>query len=192
MINLKKLLAKILQWMKSPVLHNSVANTNTFYRAMRDDTNVSVEFGVGSGGTNHGIWSDKLNKWLLYGDSTNVYVDNKIMPTVRTVVNTKAYQGTKSNAWEYVGASFTVPSGHYYLVVAIQGYASGRPIGIGLGTATDQNPPIYIATSSSTSETLYRGTFLLTGNSTYYLFTKRATVPTQTNNYNVYAIDFDL
>ena len=192
MLNVKKLLTKILVWIKNPELHNSVANTNTYYLAKRDDTDVGVNFGIGSGGTNHGIWSNKLNKWLIYGDSTNVYVDNKQMPTLRTVVPTTAYKGTKSNAWEYVGASFTVPNNHLYLVVCIQDYASGRPIGIGLGTATDQSPPIYIATSSSTSETLYRATFLLTANQTYYVFTKRATVPTATNNYTVYAIDLNV
>lgn len=76
MLNVKKLLTKMLAWMKSPELHNSVANTNTYYTAKRDDTDVSVNFGVGNGGTNHGIWSNKLNKWLIYGDASKVYVNN--------------------------------------------------------------------------------------------------------------------
>ena len=60
-------------------MHNSVTNTNTFYTAIRDDTNTSVNFGVGSGGVNHGVWSDTLNKWIVNGSSTDVYVDGAKM-----------------------------------------------------------------------------------------------------------------
>lgn len=191
MLNVKKLLTKMLAWMKKPELHSSVADKDTFYLVKRDDTNVGIGFGVGGGGIRHGIWSNKLGKWLIYGDSTNVYVNDKQMPKAIQLVSSKTYQGTKSNAWEYVGQSITVPSGHYYIVLAIQTYTAGRPIGIGLGTATDQNPPIYIATSSGSSETLYRGTFLVSAG-TYYLFTKRAAVPSAVNTYNVWAIDIDV
>ena len=34
---------------------------------------MSLFFGVGSGGVNHGIYSTKLGKWLVYGDGSNVY-----------------------------------------------------------------------------------------------------------------------
>ena len=66
-ISFKQTLAKILAWIHEPYLHNSVLNTNTYYRAKRDDTGTEVSFGVGSGGINHGVWSDKLNQWLIYG-----------------------------------------------------------------------------------------------------------------------------
>ena len=51
------------------------ASGDTGYYAKRTDTNVSVWMGVGSGGTNHGVYSQKLNVWLLYADATtnNVY-----------------------------------------------------------------------------------------------------------------------
>lgn len=45
-----------------------------FY-AKRTDTDVQVWFGVGSGGANHGVYSNKMSRWLLYGDGTNVYVN---------------------------------------------------------------------------------------------------------------------
>lgn len=35
---------------------------------------VQASFGVGSGGVNHGIWSNPLNKWLIYGDRTYGYL----------------------------------------------------------------------------------------------------------------------
>ena len=54
---------------------NSTPNTDTYFRAIRTDTGTEVYFGVGSGGVNHGVWSEVLGKWLLYSDGTNVYVN---------------------------------------------------------------------------------------------------------------------
>lgn len=47
---------------------NSNSAVDTGYNATREDTGVGVFFGVGKGGINHGVWSRKLNKWLIYGD----------------------------------------------------------------------------------------------------------------------------
>lgn len=47
----------------------------TCYYAQRTDSNVEVGFGVGAGGINHGIFSRKLNKWLIHGDASNVYLN---------------------------------------------------------------------------------------------------------------------
>lgn len=49
---------------------------DALYCTKRTDTNIEVNFGVGAGGINHGIYSSKLNKWLIHGDETNVYLDN--------------------------------------------------------------------------------------------------------------------
>ena len=46
--------------------------------ATRSDTNVSCIFGVGIGGTNHGIYSYKLNSWVIYGSDTDVYLRTKL------------------------------------------------------------------------------------------------------------------
>ena len=51
---------------------------NTFYRAKRDDTGVSCAFGIGSGGINHGIWSDVLGAWMIYANETNVYLNANV------------------------------------------------------------------------------------------------------------------
>lgn len=82
MLNIKKLLTKMLQWIKSPYISNSVSGVNTFYEAERTDTGVKVAFGVGAGGTNHGVWSDKLNKWMIYADASNVYIDGRVMSPI--------------------------------------------------------------------------------------------------------------
>lgn len=92
--SLKDVVLKILDWIHFPFIHNSIANTNTYYRARRDDTSTEVAFGVGSGGVNHGVWSDKQAKWLLYGDNSNVYVGG--MKVANTVI-----EENTSGIWTY-------------------------------------------------------------------------------------------
>ena len=54
-------------------LTNNTPNTNTFIKAQRNDTNVSLAFGVGSGGVNRGIYDQTLDKWVVYSDNSNSY-----------------------------------------------------------------------------------------------------------------------
>lgn len=51
------------------------ASGDTGFYAKRSDTGVEVWMGVGTGGTNHGIYSNKLGKWMMYGDASNVYLN---------------------------------------------------------------------------------------------------------------------
>ena len=55
----------------------TVAKTSgdTYCIIHRTDTDTKVGVGVGTGGTNHGIYSFKLNKWMVYGDASNVYLN---------------------------------------------------------------------------------------------------------------------
>lgn len=47
------------------------------FNALRSDTNAQVTFGIGAEGTNHGVWSNTLNKWLIHADANgNVLVNN--------------------------------------------------------------------------------------------------------------------
>ena len=62
--------------------------------ALRTDTNVGVSLQVGAGGTNHGVFSDVQNRWLINGDASDVYVGG--MKIIDTVVE----QGT-SGIWTY-------------------------------------------------------------------------------------------
>ena len=59
------------------------------YYVNRTDTGVSCWFGVGSGGTNHGIYSSKLGSWMVYGTASDVLLRTKLYnPT--TEANTLA------------------------------------------------------------------------------------------------------
>ena len=41
--------------------------------------------GVGSAGVNHGVYSTKLGKWLIYGDGSNVYCNGTATNVTGTV-----------------------------------------------------------------------------------------------------------
>lgn len=43
---------------------------DSYFIAKRSDTGTQVGFGVSSSGTNHGIWSYSLGKWLIVGNAT--------------------------------------------------------------------------------------------------------------------------
>lgn len=56
-------------------VRGKTSNKDVRVRAKRTDKNVEVWLGVGSSGTNHGVFSVPLNKWLIYSDGTNVYLN---------------------------------------------------------------------------------------------------------------------
>lgn len=55
-------------------LTNGTSSTETMVKAERTDTGTSVRFGVGTGGINHGVYSDKLGRWILVGNATSAGV----------------------------------------------------------------------------------------------------------------------
>ena len=74
------------------VMQHGTANKDAGFRATRTDTDVSMFFGVGSGGVNHGVYSTKLGKWLVYADGSNVYCNGTATNVTGTV--TVAHGGT--------------------------------------------------------------------------------------------------
>ena len=54
---------------------NELDNGGTYFHVKDSSKGTALSFGVGSGHVNHGIWSNTLNKWMLYGDTTNVYLN---------------------------------------------------------------------------------------------------------------------
>ena len=70
-------------------LNKSTSNENAYYKVKRSDIGTEIAFGIGSGGINHGLWSYLLNKWIVYGDASNVYLNGKA---------TSADTATKANS----------------------------------------------------------------------------------------------
>ena len=56
-------------------MQKSSSNEDTGYYAKRTDTGTEVWLGVGSGGVNHGVYSTKLGKWIVYADKNNAYLN---------------------------------------------------------------------------------------------------------------------
>ena len=57
-------------------VERSEPDSNARCFARRVDTGTEVWLGVGAGGTNHGVYSTNLNKWLIYSDGEYTYIGN--------------------------------------------------------------------------------------------------------------------
>ena len=76
---------------------------SAFYRAIRTDKGTEVAFGVGESGLNHGVWSGKLNRWIVYADESSIYLNGNAttattatkLQTARTI-NGVPFDGTKN------------------------------------------------------------------------------------------------
>lgn len=78
-----------------------VANENASVTVERSDTGVSLFLGVGSGGTNHGVYSNKLDKWMVYADSANVYLNG-----TATSANTSTTRAASDNSTNIATTAF--------------------------------------------------------------------------------------
>ena len=77
------------------VVLNQSSATEAQYKAVRTDTGTSVWVGVGSGGTNHGVYSDKLNKWMVYSDGAGVFLNGSAEKlSVKRTINGTNFDGS--------------------------------------------------------------------------------------------------
>ncbi len=67
------------------LVSHGTASKDCGFRATRTDTDVSLFFGVGSGGVNHGVYSTKLGKWLIYGTDSSVICNGTATNVTGTV-----------------------------------------------------------------------------------------------------------
>ncbi len=88
--------------------------SNVGFRATRTDTNKSGFFGIGSGGTNLGIWSNALNKYLIYENGSYVGIPHT---DIRLAGHSSGI-GTVKNA--YLATNKTCASGTWYGLCNIQ------------------------------------------------------------------------
>ena len=56
---------------------HGTSGSDTFVSATRTDTSVEVNFGVGSGGINHGVYSTTNDNWMIMADNAGVVKVNK-------------------------------------------------------------------------------------------------------------------
>lgn len=106
--------------------------------------------------------------------------------TYKTLVENHTYQHSAANTWERVGASFTVPANHRYIVQLAQGFTSGKPSGIGVVNNTTSTRPNFMIEAVE----VQRYTVIL-GAGTWYIMSIRSTASSAANRYDASAIDID-
>lgn len=74
------------------VMQHGTASKDCGISMKRTDTEVQMFVGVGTGGVNHGVYSNKLGKWLIYGNDTSVICNGTATNVTGTV--TVAHGGT--------------------------------------------------------------------------------------------------
>ncbi len=170
--------------MVCPGIDSSGIYVNTF-RAVTDFS----AFRIGSyQSTDSDIVFEDFKIVKGFGNSLNVpYRKRDRVKKVDTI--SANYKNTTANAWEYVGISIIVPTGHRYLVRCTQGWNSGKPLGLGLHTATSG---ILTFTHESANDAVMGTPMYMIDSGTWYLFTKRGSVATAENVYSVEILDVDL
>lgn len=117
----------------------TVAKT-AFYRAIRTDKGTEVAFGVGDGGLNHGVWSGKLNRWIVYANESSIYLNgNALTATKLETARTITANLASSTAGSFDGsANITV------------GVTGTLPIANG-GTGLTSAPSMLVNLASTTA-----------------------------------------
>lgn len=64
-------------------INQPTAAKTAFYRAIRTDKGTEVAFGVGDGGLNHGVWSGKLNRWIVYANESSIYLNGNALTATK-------------------------------------------------------------------------------------------------------------
>jgi hypothetical protein len=67
------------------VMQHGTASKDCGISMKRTDTEVQMFVGVGTGGVNHGVYSNKLGKWLIYGNDTSVICNGTATNVTGTV-----------------------------------------------------------------------------------------------------------
>ena len=114
-------------------LEHGTASKDCGITMKRSDSEVQMFIGVGSGGVNHGVYSTKLGKWLIYGTDTAVICNGTATNVTGTV--TVAHGGT--------GAT-TAAAARTNLGVAVTSLYSGSLTGTNSCTFNYGNYNFYI------------------------------------------------
>lgn len=102
-----------------------------------------------------------------------------------------SFKGTAANTWQYNGVSFTIPSGHLYLVRPTLSWSTGKPIGVGFDSASSVGASGFPAYNFENANGFYVPPVFMLYTGTYYMFEKRASTPTTANTTYVNFVDIN-
>jgi hypothetical protein len=126
MLDVKKTLSKIVNWIKSPIINwaNETNGGRTFI--VKNTNGDSINFGYSANNTDYGLWSTKLGKWLIHGDENKVYVNGGIPFNVNAVLWSGAsYMGEISGTVQTADLSQNITDQTNGVVLCWSGYANG-------------------------------------------------------------------
>ena len=138
-----------------------VANVGAEVTVERSDTGVSLFLGVGSGGTNHGVYSNKLDKWMVYADASSVYLNGN------------------AEAASTLSATLSVGKGGTGATTLTSGAAL---IGNGTSAITTRS----ITNNTATGTAITANTNLITANTLRYAINRTTSVAAADTNYTTY------
>lgn len=133
-------------------------------------------------------WSDAQHgpDW---GSATEIWnVDMTKVPQMEYLSTSSSYKNT-TTGWEYVGITFTVPSGYLYLAHIYAGWSSGSAgtTGVGFHHMNTLSGNYTNPRHSSTVSTAQDSPLFKLSSGTYYVFVKRGNANVTNTNY-VYAL----
>lgn len=123
-------------------ISNSAANQKSTLICKRTDLGNQIEFGIGAGGTNRGIFDEALQKWLFHTDGTDVYVDGK---KVSDYMYDSGWQNITptTGTWSYCQIRRIGKVVHFRAYASSLGVPSGAFITIPAGYRPSQNENAY-------------------------------------------------
>lgn len=157
----------------------TTGNEGAFSLVARDGTNSRALTGYPSGGLNWGGTPISLQ------GHTHT---NQIKNLTQRIVS---FKGTAANTWQYNGVSFTIPSGHLYLVRPTLSWNTGKPIGVGFDSSSAVGSSGFPAYNFENANGFYVPPVFMLYTGTYYMFEKRASTPTTANTTYVNFVDIN-
>lgn len=146
-------LFNVLNAMQQKIANSNVVERdsgNTNFVTKRTDTDVTAWFGIGSGGTNHGLWSVPLNKWLVNCDSTRAFFNGGQIDSGRETIVPSAANTPTSKTITFGKTFIAAPN----VVVTTESTVPGTIVtGVGVTDITTTGCKLWV-TRTNTTQTI--------------------------------------
>lgn len=107
-------------------MHRS-GSVDTMMKFKRTDIGTELFVGIGEGGTNHGLYSKTLNKWMVYADANNVTLNGNAQTATKAVQDSdgNVIKNIYTNKTELQNGTFIVQRANELAAKAVVG--SNKP-----------------------------------------------------------------
>ena len=129
-------------------VNNDTADTDTFVRVDRTDTNVGAGVGVGTGGENHGLYSfgtNGLAGWICHSNGSSVYLNES-----KVTINSSGQLTVQSHSTP-IGSTLSATASKSTPTANINTFVAGPSISLPAGTWIVIGKWHFASTGSSTA-----------------------------------------